>query len=106
MSKVWATLLSGRSFSLSPPTPLQQSSLVSRLSTLLAFTNFKIVFAAFVSDRWKIRGPVILGFLPLSIIGYAIIRSTKNLHVKYGALFLMASGLYPSGKPHCHAHLA
>lgn len=39
-----------------------------------------------------------LCFLPLSIAGYAIIRSVHNNHVKYGALFLMAGGLYPSGK--------
>ncbi|KAJ9092764.1 hypothetical protein QFC19_008619 [Naganishia cerealis] len=57
------------------------------------------VLAAFVSDRYKIRGPVMLCFLPLSIIGYAIIRTTKGNSVKYGALFLMASGLYPSVPP-------
>jgi len=39
-----------------------------------------------------------LAFLPLSIIGYAIIRTTEHNKVKYGALFLMASGLYPSGE--------
>lgn len=39
-----------------------------------------------------------LCFLPLSIVGYAIIRTTKENSVKYGALFLMASGLYPSGE--------
>jgi hypothetical protein len=39
-----------------------------------------------------------LCFLPLSIAGYAIIRSVQNNHVRYGALFLMAGGLYPSGK--------
>ncbi|KAJ9098750.1 hypothetical protein QFC21_004398 [Naganishia friedmannii] len=57
------------------------------------------VIAAFVSDRYKIRGPVMLAFLPLSIIGYAIIRTTTQNHIKYGALFLMASGLYPSVPP-------
>ncbi len=40
-----------------------------------------------------------LAFLPLSVIGYALIAHTKNLHVKYGALFLMAGGLYPSVPP-------
>lgn len=57
------------------------------------------VLAAFVSDRYKIRGPIILAFLPLSIIGYAVIGHTNNVHVKYGMLFLMASGLYPSVPP-------
>ena len=57
-----------------------------------------LVIAAFVSDRYRIRGPVMLAFLPLSIIGYAIIRTTEHNSVKYGALFLMTSGLYPSGE--------
>jgi len=57
------------------------------------------VIAAFISDRRKTRGPVMLAFLPLSIAGYAMIRTTTNNHVKYGALFLMAGGLYPSVPP-------
>lgn len=40
-----------------------------------------------------------LGCLPFSIIGYAIIANTNNVHVKYGATFLMASGLYTSVPP-------
>ena len=57
------------------------------------------VVAAYVSDRIPSRGPVILCFLPISIAGYAIIRTTTHNHVKYGALFLMAGGLYPSVPP-------
>jgi len=57
------------------------------------------VVAAYISDRIPARGPIMLAFLPLSIAGYAIIRSTTKVHVKYGALFLMASGLYPSVPP-------
>jgi hypothetical protein len=50
-------------------------------------------------DRYKTRGPVMLAFLPLSIIGYAVIGHTDNLHLKYGMLFMMAAGLYPSVPP-------
>lgn len=57
------------------------------------------VVASYVSDRYKIRGPIMLCFLPLSIIGYAVIANTSNLHAKYGALFLIAAGLYPSVPP-------
>jgi len=64
-----------------------------------AVAAFLTVVAAFVSDKYKIRGPVILVFLPLSIIGYAVIGHTDNLHLKYGMLFMMASGLYPSVPP-------
>jgi hypothetical protein len=59
---------------------------------------YATVIAAYVSDRRKIRGPIMLCFLPLSIAGYAIIRSVSSNSVRYGALFLMAAGLYPSGK--------
>ena len=40
-----------------------------------------------------------LTFLPLSIIGYAVIGHTDNLKLKYGMLFMMAAGLYPSVPP-------
>ena len=64
-----------------------------------AVAAFLTVVAAFASDRYKTRGPVMLAFLPLSIIGYAVIGHTNNLHLKYGMLFMMAAGLYPSVPP-------
>lgn len=57
------------------------------------------IIAAFISDRKKTRGPVMLCFLPLAIAGYATIAFTTDTRVKYGALFLMASGLYPAVPP-------
>ena len=57
------------------------------------------VVVAFGSDRTKLRGPWMLACLPLSIAGYALIRTTTNNNVKYGALFLIASGLYTSVPP-------
>lgn len=63
-----------------------------------AVAAFLTVLAAISSDRFRIRGPIMLAFLPISIIGYAIIRTTTNTSIKYGALFLMAGGLYPSGE--------
>lgn len=57
------------------------------------------VVAAFISDRRKTRGPVMLAFLPLAIAGYALIAFSTDNRTKYGALFLMASGLYPAVPP-------
>lgn len=57
------------------------------------------VVASWISDKYKVRGPVMLCFLPLAISGYAIIANTTNLHAKYAALFLIAMGLYPSVPP-------
>lgn len=64
-----------------------------------AVAAFLTVIAAYVSDKYKIRGPIMLAFLPLSIIGYAVIGHTTDLRLKYGMLFLMAAGLYPSVPP-------
>lgn len=46
--------------------------------------SFFVVAAAFASDRLRLRGPIMLSFLPLSIIGYAVIRSVNSNSVKYG----------------------
>lgn len=40
-----------------------------------------------------------LACLPVSIIGYAVMRTSRSNSVRYGALFLMASGLYTSVPP-------
>jgi hypothetical protein len=60
---------------------------------------FLTVCAAYASDKYGIRGPIMLAFLPLSIIGYAVIANTNNLQLKYGMVFMMASGLYSSVPP-------
>jgi hypothetical protein len=59
------------------------------------------VIVAFISDRLKLRGVMMLGTLPLAIIGYAAIANVakQDNHVKYGMTFLMATGLYASVPP-------
>ena len=59
------------------------------------------VIAAFVSDRLKVRGLIMLVTLPLAVIGYAAIANVgeHRNHVKYGMTFFMATGLYASVPP-------
>lgn len=64
-----------------------------------AVAAFLTVCAAYVSDKYKIRGPIMLAFLPLSIIGYGVIAYTSDTRVKYGMVFMMAAGLYASVPP-------
>ncbi|KAI1775860.1 MFS general substrate transporter [Hypoxylon cercidicola] len=64
-----------------------------------AVASVVTVITAYISDRYRIRGPVMLGSLPLAIIGYAVIANTNNNRVKYGMTFLMATGLYSSVPP-------
>lgn len=59
------------------------------------------VIVAFLSDRLRRRGVIMLFTLPIAIIGYAAIANV-GLHsnsVKYGMTFLMATGLYASVPP-------
>lgn len=53
------------------------------------------IVVAFVADRFKMRGPMILICLPLNIIGYIMIITAKSNEVRYAAVFLIATGLYP-----------
>ncbi|KAK5280366.1 hypothetical protein LTS03_009470 [Exophiala xenobiotica] len=59
------------------------------------------VVVAFLSDRLKLRGVVMLGVLPLAIVGYAVIGNVgeHDNNTKYGMTFLMATGLYASVPP-------
>ncbi|KAJ5975146.1 hypothetical protein N7481_008853 [Penicillium waksmanii] len=54
------------------------------------------VFVAFLSDRLKLRGVIMLFSLPIAIIGYAVIANTSNPKVQYGMTFMMATGMYAS----------
>lgn len=54
------------------------------------------VFVAVVSDKLAMRGPIMLCTLPLGIIGYGVISSSKDAHVQYGMTFMMATGMYAS----------
>jgi hypothetical protein len=55
-----------------------------------------IVVVAFLSDRLKLRGVLMLFTLPIAIAGYAAIGNISDAHIKYGMTFLMATGMYAS----------
>ncbi|CAK5275558.1 unnamed protein product [Mycena citricolor] len=55
------------------------------------------VLVAFLSDRLKWRGPFILICLPFAITGYILAIAAKTNAQRYGAVFLIAAGVYPSG---------
>ncbi|KAF2501875.1 retrograde regulation protein 2 [Lophium mytilinum] len=56
-------------------------------------------FVAFLSDRLRLRGVLVLFTLPLAVIGYAVIARVDSNSVKYGMTFLMAVGIYSSVPP-------
>ncbi|KAL1707554.1 major facilitator superfamily domain-containing protein [Schizophyllum commune] len=51
------------------------------------------VVVAYISDRFKCRGPCILICLPMPIIGYALAIRATNDYERYAAVFLMAAGM-------------
>ncbi|OQD80460.1 hypothetical protein PENANT_c035G03521 [Penicillium antarcticum] len=54
------------------------------------------VIVAFISDRLRLRGVVMLFTLPIAIVGYAAIANIDSPRVQYGMTFLMATGQYAS----------
>ncbi|KAK4108253.1 MFS general substrate transporter [Canariomyces notabilis] len=56
---------------------------------------------AFVSDRLKVRGIMMLCTMPVAIIGYAVIANVGDDKptVKYGMTIMMATGIYSSVPP-------
>ncbi|KAF9495674.1 MFS general substrate transporter [Pleurotus eryngii] len=54
------------------------------------------VIVAIMSDKLKWRGPFILICLPLAIIGYIVAITAQTNTGRYAAVFLMATGVYPS----------
>ncbi|KAJ6539330.1 MFS general substrate transporter [Mycena capillaripes] len=54
------------------------------------------VVVAVLSDRLKWRGPFILICLPFAIAGYILAIAASTNAQRYGAVFLIAAGVYPS----------
>ncbi|KAJ7771055.1 MFS general substrate transporter [Mycena maculata] len=54
------------------------------------------VIIAILSDRLKWRGPFILICLPFAIAGYILVIVATDNAQRYGAVFLIAAGIYPS----------
>ncbi|KAJ7433827.1 MFS general substrate transporter [Mycena galericulata] len=54
------------------------------------------VLTAVLSDRLKWRAPFILICLPFAIAGYILAIAATNNAQRYGAVFLIAAGVYPS----------
>ncbi|KAG0143676.1 hypothetical protein CROQUDRAFT_48475 [Cronartium quercuum f. sp. fusiforme G11] len=55
-----------------------------------------VIAVAFLSDKFKIRGPIILSLLPITIIGYLMAIVAEDPKIRYASVFFMAAGIYPS----------
>ncbi|TDZ62014.1 putative transporter [Colletotrichum trifolii] len=52
------------------------------------------VLVAFLSDRLRVRGPLMLAVLPISIVGYAVIANVTGPSTRFAMTCLMAIGMY------------
>ena len=51
---------------------------------------------ALVSDRLKMRGPIMLSVLPIAIIGYAVIANVAVPRARFAMTCLMSIGMFSS----------
>ncbi|KAH7341994.1 MFS general substrate transporter [Rhizoctonia solani] len=51
---------------------------------------------AYISDQYKLRGPVLFATGLIATAGYAIYLTTTDKHTLYGSLFLQIAGVYAS----------
>lgn len=68
------------------------AQLMSTLPYILAM--IVALLNAWLSDRYKARGPFILGSQLLAIIGFAVLLGTKKAKYGYMATFFTCSGTY------------
>lgn len=54
------------------------------------------MFVAFLSDRLRLRGTIMLFTLPIAIAGYATIANITSPQARFAMTSLMAIGLYSS----------
>lgn len=55
-----------------------------------------LVIVAFISDRFRLRGVIMLFTLPIAIIGYAVIANITSAQARFAMTCLMAIGMYSS----------
>ncbi|KAF2864302.1 MFS transporter-like protein [Piedraia hortae CBS 480.64] len=69
----------------------------------LAFLS--VIFISFLSDRIKMRGPLILSCATIGAVGYIMQLASHSPGVKYAGTFFVAAGMFPCS-PLCLAWLS
>ncbi len=57
---------------------------------------FSVLLVTYLSDKYKARGPFMLGGCIIAIAGYITLLAGKRPQVQYGGTFLIAAGVFPS----------
>jgi MFS family permease len=56
---------------------------------------FVVLLVGWLSDKWKMRGPLMLVGCTVAIAGYIMLIASTKSQVQYGGTFLVASGIFP-----------
>lgn len=96
-----AIYTSNYSISLFLPTIIQTLGYSNNTAQLMTVPPYVAACIACVGggvlgDRTRQRGIYMIGFCMLSIVGLIMLISSHNFNVKYGAVFLVASGFFPN----------
>jgi sugar phosphate permease len=94
--------ISVQSISLFMPTILKDmeySAIQSQLHSVPPYITACAVsiLVAWVSDKTRKRGIYLAAFACLAVIGFALLKTSDNLQVKYMAIFFVAMGAFPGG---------
>jgi MFS family permease len=94
--------ISVQSISLFMPTILKDmgySAIQSQLHSVPPYITACAVsiLVAWVSDRTRQRGVYLAAFACLAVLGFALLKTSDNLQVKYTAIFFVAMGAFPGG---------
>lgn len=57
---------------------------------------FAVILCTFLSDRIKMRGPIMIGCCSMAIVGYIMLLVKTRPLIHYGGTFLVAAGVFPS----------
>jgi MFS family permease len=57
---------------------------------------FFTIFVGIYSDKYKLRGPVVIGGAFVSLIGYIVLYTTKTAGAGYAGAVLAAVGVFPT----------
>lgn len=52
------------------------------------------IYVGFMSDKYQLRSPFMLGALTCNLIGYIILATAPQVGVRYAGIFISSFGLY------------
>jgi len=89
------------SISLFLPTIVKNMGYTNNESQLMTVPPYVLgciatISGGFLADKSKKRGPYMMFFCIIAIIGFVLLIATKNPHVQYAGTFLVVSGIYPN----------